>query len=720
MAYLEEMNLQLQNENFPGFLRLWEEYRTSTQIIAAEVIGILEGVKKSEYSALFGRYAEEALEFLDKLDDSKYLKDVLRLILDLQTTNSEALAKASLSYLEANYALDPLFKEKIRLIGLRSKDNFKGAIRNFELLSHMGKGKYIFHTGGWGSGEIIDISLIREQLSIEFENVLGVREISFQNAFSNLIPLENDHFFALRYGDPDKLEAEAKKDPVRILKMLIADMGRPLNAHEIKQEIFELVIPADDWAKWWQAARAKAKKDPMILVPVDLKHPFVLLKKEISYEDEFKDLLEQHFDVEVFLNETFEFLKQHVEVLKKTDLKAQFREKLLKHLSSLEEGQDLVKIEIYLFLEEFFQDHLDQALIKIIKDSSDIEFYIKSIRFSPLKKKLLSLVRQSRPDWETIFANLFLTIPQHFLREYSFKELLGVKKSSIAKNTLQKLIDHPVRFPECFIWYFQKIQTDDGLPFADDQGRNLFFEALFILLFHIENDPELTDLTKKVHGLIINKHFQLFRDNIALTSIEFAREILLLVTKCQIFNHHDFKVFSSLTKVVHPHIETGDGKVHQDEEDQYIWTTQEGYTKVQERIQQIATVETVENAKEIEIARSYGDLRENSEFKFAQEKRARLQSEMKLLSSQLQQARILSPEDVDSKSIGVGTVVSLENNQGKKVLYTILGPWDADPEKGILSFQSQLAKAMIGRKVNESFHFRNDSYRVRQIKSYFE
>lgn len=716
MSYLEEMNLQLENQNFPGFLHLWEEFKSSSEISAIETIQILESVKSSEYKELFGRYVDEALTFLDKLDQPELKVDLLRLILDLQTSQSEALALACLEHLTEAYSEDPLFKEKIRLIGLRSREQFQGALRNFELLTHMDKGKFIFHTGGWGAGEIMDISLIREQLSIEFENIVNTRELSFQNAFKNLIPLSSEHFLARRYGDPDLLEADAKKDPAGVLKLLISDVG-PLNAQEIKEEMYELVIPAQDWMKWWQSARSKAKKDPKIQVPKNTKGLFVLLDKEVSYTDDFKKLLEADQEVEYFLAESYEFIKQHPEVLKDSDNKSLFRDKLLSSLNGLDDGQELIKVEIYLFLEEFFQDHLDQALIKIIQNTGDIAFFIKSISMTSLKKKLLMFVRKHREDWESIFSDLFFGVSHHFLREYILKELMKSKNPSLLKETVQRLLDHPVSFPECFIWYFQKIQNKDDLPFSDKAGKDLFFEALFILLYHIESNPELQDLTKKVHSLIVNKHFQLYRDNIADTTIEYAREILLLVTKCQIFSNHDFKLFLSLTKVVHPNLEDGSDGLDTEEE-QYIWTTQEGYQKVQERIHTIATVETIDNAKEIEVARAYGDLRENAEYKSAQERRARLQGEMKLLSTQLNQARILSPEDIDVKQVSVGTIVSLVNEKGQKLLYTILGPWDADPDKGILSFQSQLAKSMMGQKVDDSFSFKTNTYTVKGIESY--
>lgn len=715
MGYLEEMSLQLENQNFPGFLRLWEEYRTNSEVPVDELIEIYEIVKESEFHEHFGPYAEEGLDLLDILDDPSRKVDVLRLILDLQDTDSKKLADASLDYLEKEHGSEPNYREKIRLVGLRNRTSFKGAIRNFELLSHMQKGKFIYHTGGWGVGEIIDISLIREQLSIEFENVPGVKELSFKNAFTNLVPVSENHFLAKRFGDPDKLEHEAKEDPIGILKVLLSDLG-PLNAQEIKEEMQEVVIPVDEWAKWWQNARARLKKDPKVKSPSSLSEPFVLLEKEVSHTDVFKKMLESDSETEDFLQKTYQFIKLHSETLKDSELKSLYREKLLKHLKQLHESQELLKIQIYLLLEDLFGEQLDQALVKLIQGTIDMDYLINAFHISALKKKLLQHIRKDRTDWKAIFASTFLNISQHFLRDYVLKELLKAKEHDLLQETIHKLIEHPVMYPECFFWYFQKIQTDNKIPFSNTEGKQLFFESLFIFLYHIENKPDLHELVKKVHALIAKKHFELFRENIVDTSIEYMREILLLITKCQTFNNHDFKTFLSLAKVVHPKLE--DTSNVKGEESIVLWTTSEGYQKIQERIHQIATVETIENAKEIEIARSYGDLRENSEYKFAQEKRARLQSEMKLLSSQLAQARILSPDDIDSSTVGVGTIVELVNPKGKTYKYTILGPWDADVDKSILSFQSLLAKTMYGRKVNETFQFKDESYTVKAIKSY--
>ena len=118
------------------------------------------------------------------------------------------------------------------------------------------------------------------------------------------------------------------------------------------------------------------------------------------------------------------------------------------------------------------------------------------------------------------------------------------------------------------------------------------------------------------------------------------------------------------------------------------------------------------------MARAHGDLRENAEFKAALERRDRLQSELKLLSDQLNRTRIITKSDIALDSIGIGSIVECTNKQGQKVTYTLLGPWDADPEQNILAFQSKLAQTMNGLTIGEKFQFQGDSFTIAGISSY--
>lgn len=128
----------------------------------------------------------------------------------------------------------------------------------------------------------------------------------------------------------------------------------------------------------------------------------------------------------------------------------------------------------------------------------------------------------------------------------------------------------------------------------------------------------------------------------------------------------------------------------------------------------------LDNAKEVEAARALGDLRENSEYKFACEKRARLQGEMKSLSELLNRARVITSEDIYPNEVSIGSIVSLKNTNDHIESYTILGPWDVDLDNNVLSFQSKFAQAMIGCKLKESFQFKDEEYTVEDIKSFLD
>jgi transcription elongation GreA/GreB family factor len=200
-----------------------------------------------------------------------------------------------------------------------------------------------------------------------------------------------------------------------------------------------------------------------------------------------------------------------------------------------------------------------------------------------------------------------------------------------------------------------------------------------------------------------------------------VKEYLLLVTKCESLTDHDIKILHSLAEVVHPALSRlrKEKKGGQTEE-QILWTTQEGYQKTQQRIQQIATVETVQNAKEIEAARALGDLRENAEFKAALERRDRLQAELKFLSDQIAKARIFTPEDIAVDEVGIGSIVHCRDSKGEHLCFTLLGPWDTDPEQRILSFQSKIAQAMKGKGLGEKFEFQGEKFTITEIRNYFD
>ncbi len=719
MAYLRDFRDRIQNNDYPGFLKIWEEYCYGDQPDGEEIVAVLESIKSSELAKPFGMHVERILPLWRELKDAGFAHQALRLILDLQTTNSEELADLATQHLKDLFENDPLFAEKLRLVGLRNRERFQSAIRNFELLNHMVKGNFVFHTGGWGTGEIIDLSLVREEISLEFEYVIGSQHFSFEKAFKTLIPLPANHFYSQRFGNPDALEKQARENPSEFIRLLLRDLG-PKTASEIKEEVSDLIIPSEDWNKWWQSARSKLKKDTKIECPKELKDPFRLLSEEIPHEVTLHKALEAKPGVHSAIQLVYAFLRDFPETLKNTEFKASLQTRFQEMLSQ-EHLNDSQKLQVLFCLEDLGVAKIEESLHQLLLQPIPLVELIRSIDIMAFQKRGLQHVKKLKKDWQDTYLDLLFTVDQNLLRDFILHELDQTQTKDVLKQKLNSLLVHPLSFPEVFVWYFQKIiEKKSKLPFADPDGQNRFFEGLLIVLDFIEQKPQYRDLAKKILAIVTNDRYQIVRNIMQQSNVEEVKEYLLLSTKCGSFSDHDIKILHSLAEVVHPSLSRLRKDKDTSTEDNIVWTTQEGYQKTQLRIQQIATVETVNNAKEIEAARALGDLRENAEFKAALERRDRLQSELKFLSDQISKARVLTREDVSTDEVTIGSVVHCKDSKGEHLKFTLLGPWDADPEKHILSLQSKLAQAMKGRSIGEKFDFQGDVFTITDIDNYFD
>lgn len=712
MEYWKHFKKHIENEDLPAITALWYEYCLSEDIDVDESIQILKKIEESSLKESFGPYVEEILFFLDKIPEGDKQFIFLKHVFNIQTTNTKRLAQIAIDYLEKKYGTDPLFKQKLRLVGLAEQKNFEGSLANFESLMHMKRGNFFLHTSGWGVGEVLDVSMLREQITLEFDYAAGHKEFSFKNAFKNLVPVPTTHFLARRFGDPEKFEEFAKKNPTETIHILLRDLG-PKTALEIKEEMEELVIPQKEWSRWWQMTRSRLKKDTLVVTPTDPKKPFYLNDSEISHEQRLEEDLSREDSTKHLIETTYAFVRDFASSLKKEDFKKWLIEKLTDTLSQ-KKLTDSQEIQILLLLQDV--GHLsDDAINTIIEKIHNPEEFVNKVPILAYKKRLLQKIQQIRPDWKPIFASLLFSINQNSLRDYILDVLLQNDGQSYVEDQIQSLLENPTLSPSTFCWYFQKIMKEEGLPLSTGNWLSLFLEAAFTLLYAAETSLAKKDIVKKLYQQLTHDNFYVVRTIFKTSEIDSVSEVLLLATKSQTLNNHDLKILHSLAEVVHPSLSQWR---EEEEEEEVLWATPEGYQKVKDRIEEIANVETLANAKEIEIARSYGDLRENSEYKFALEKKSRLQSELRFLSSQIKKMRILTRDDIDTSVAGIGTRIFLKNATDETREYILLGPWDAKPEENILSVQSKIGQALTGLSVGDPCSIQEQEWTVMKIESY--
>ena len=119
--------------------------------------------------------------------------------------------------------------------------------------------------------------------------------------------------------------------------------------------------------------------------------------------------------------------------------------------------------------------------------------------------------------------------------------------------------------------------------------------------------------------------------------------------------------------------------------------------------EELVKIKIPENSKEIALARSYGDLSENFEFKAAKQMQSVLMRRKAELEQMLHNARGTSFENIDTSRVSIGTIVTLRNAEtNNEETYTILGAWDGDPDRHIISYQTAIGQALLGHKTGEA------------------
>jgi transcription elongation factor GreA len=206
----------------------------------------------------------------------------------------------------------------------------------------------------------------------------------------------------------------------------------------------------------------------------------------------------------------------------------------------------------------------------------------------------------------------------------------------------------------------------------------------------------------KLHRVLVEDR-QLLGDIFRKCDVALARDAMRRLQLSPVFDELTKRSLLARMVKAYPELESMITGGQQQEKVAALIVSWSSLEKRNAEYEELVKVKIPANTKEIALARSYGDLSENFEFKAAKQMQSVLMRRKAELEQMLHNARGTSFENADTSRVSIGTIVTLRDAEANgEETYTILGAWDGDPDRHIISYQTAIGQALLGHEIGET------------------
>jgi len=551
----------------------------------------------------------------------------------------------------------------------------------------------------WGFGRIKAVDTVFARFTIDFTNKAGhTMDLAF--AAEQLKPVPKDHILARKAADLDAVRHLAAHH-IDLIKIVLNSFGGKATADQIQSMLVPDVM-ADDWKKWWEVARREMKKDGHFAVPTKKTEPIVYQAQETSLQDRLLADFRAAKGLKARILVVAEMLKVVSDLKDKAALANEVITALNPDIIAYQRTQTAVSLEAI-----FARDELCEAtgVQPAAGEVTAAQVWAQEgIRFGPLLEAIpaakhhraLESYKTANPEkWvETLRNGL------NYVSAKLAKEIAGLLVQnghlSLLKETLSKLISQHTATSELLLW-FARERTED---FVDILGPEVFRA----MLTSMERDQFNEKRSNRLRDYILEDQ-ALIAELTASADIEIIKDLTRALKLSPVFDDMDKRSLLARLVKAHPAVQSlVSGE--QTKQDSALLVSWESLERRRKEYEELVQKKIPANSKEIAIARSYGDLRENHEYKAAKEMQKILMRQKDDLEAALTRARGQDFANAKTDVVGPGTiVVATDLATSQSETFTILGAWDSDPDHGVISYLTPVAMALVNRKVGDEVEF---------------
>jgi transcription elongation GreA/GreB family factor len=574
-----------------------------------------------------------------------------------------------------------------------------------ERLSQLAPGNFCFHKS-FGAGKIVDWDLPGKRVTIDFEKSSGqVMDLNF--AFQKTEWMPADDFRSQKIEEIELLRSLSKSDPVELVIHLVQSHGGSMSGEALEKALCGTVIPEKEFKKWWETAKKAVRESRRATVPqrrneaISLRAtdqtPAVMLVTEFEAARDIKGMIKA---LEAIAADITAFENEHDAL-----------NRLLRDIDDA--ARKAARVQLGQALQ------LVAARDEVLGSSTKLEIDGAALRLSDLIAKAdlgkltdetggLPSARQ-RAVYEAFpvaFGDEWVDKIVHVFDKVSARGVTEIARILADKNQMPALVVHlrsaiarRALGADALIWVCRERQDAASEVFCGDVGA-----AILNLL---END-HLSDGPRKTSRLqsLLGDDKSLLNNLVEIMDVNEAKNFSRRMLDCPVFGELEKK--SLMARIIRSRPETAElVSGNNDRREEALLVSWESLEKKKAELDEITRVRIPQNTKDISIARSYGDLRENFEYKSAKDLQKYLMHRKSELEREIHRARGTDFKSSDAAKVNIGTIVTLTDSTGAREEMTVLGAWDSIPEKQIVSYLSEVGKALVGRVPGETVEVRD-------------
>jgi transcription elongation GreA/GreB family factor len=566
-------------------------------------------------------------------------------------------------------------------------------------LEKLKPGTFCLHKS-WGFGRVREWNLLLNQIVIDFATKKS-HPMQAQYAAENLTPLAPEHFLVRKATDLASIKNLTKESPVALVQNILESLDGKASAQQIGDWLIGDIFTEAEWKRWWESTRKALKTSGAFSIPAKKTDPIQIRGEGVSHADELlvafnkaRQPKQQIAAAEQIIKSYEQFKepeKQLQPIVVATENAAARNQKLHPELAF---ELIIARDDLLARVPSLHTTHIGLTLPKmIVEEEKRLTLILPNLPAAKEKRVLQALPAALGAGWteralhlmEASHGRMVAQIPRILNETGQHAELRTMLQRSIREHSATS---------EMLIWLCGE---------KEDWSDLITPDLLWAILAALEREQHSgTGRASKLQKALVDDR-ELLGEMFKKVDVGLARDAMRRLQVTPLFDELTKRSLLARMVKVYPDLESMIAGAESQEKAAPLIVSWSSLEKRRAEYEEVVKVKIPANTKEIAIARSYGDLSENFEFKAAKQMQSVLMRRKAELEVMLHDARGTSFENPDTSRVSIGTIVTLRNAETNvEETYTILGAWDGDPERHIISYKTAIGQALLGHEVGET------------------